>query len=245
MGLLAELVVPTDAFVLHEAVEATPSLGLEFERVVPTTESTAEYLWAQTEGTGGLVSTLEADPSVDALESVVTAEKRRLFRVEWDPSVPPLFERLESGDETLVRGELRSGSAEWTLSFRFDSRDALEDFRGYCRRRGVDFRLVRLTDEFFTHSTGYDVSPKQREAMVVAHAKGYFDIPRETTLSAVADALDISTRAASERLRRGQSNLLENTLFGGAAGEGSEPESAAGASDETAGAEGNEESDES
>ena len=58
----------------------------------------------------------------------------------------------------------------------------------------------------------YNVSEKQREALVLALEMGYFEIPREATLEAVAERLDISTKAASERLRRGQTNLLNDTL---------------------------------
>jgi predicted DNA binding protein len=43
---------------------------------------------------------------------------------------------------------------------------------------------------------------------VVAAKQGYYQIPRETTVADIADALDISTQAASERLRRGMDQLI-------------------------------------
>lgn len=215
VALLAELVVSTDAFALSDAVTAAPSLALELERVVPTTESMVEYLRVRTGGREGVEALLLEDPSVAAAERVASDGEFRLYRMEWNASATPLFGRLEAGDETLVRGRLPVDGDEWNLTFRFASRAELEDFRDYCRRRDVGFHLVRLADGVVPTANGYDVSPKQREAMIVAHRKGYFEIPRESTLAAVAEALDISTRAVSERLRRGQANLIANTLLEG------------------------------
>lgn len=41
---------------------------------------------------------------------------------------------------------------------------------------------------------------------------GHYDVPRDTTLEAVADRLDISRQAASERLRRAHREVIDRYL---------------------------------
>jgi predicted DNA-binding protein YlxM (UPF0122 family) len=49
---------------------------------------------------------------------------------------------------------------------------------------------------------------KQQELLAIAYSNGYFDKPREMTLQEIAEELDISTSAASGRLRRGVKSSL-------------------------------------
>lgn len=58
----------------------------------------------------------------------------------------------------------------------------------------------------------WDLTPAQAAALRAAHAAGYFAVPREATAVEVADELGISKTAFLERLRRGQSALLEQVL---------------------------------
>lgn len=58
----------------------------------------------------------------------------------------------------------------------------------------------------------WDLTPAQAEALRAAHAAGYFAVPRTTTASEVAAELGISKSAFLERLRRGQSSLLDRVF---------------------------------
>lgn len=55
----------------------------------------------------------------------------------------------------------------------------------------------------------------QREALLAALTGGYFDVPRQTTIGALAATVGISPNAFSERLRRGTSNLVRSALANG------------------------------
>ncbi|MGM0605165.1 MAG: helix-turn-helix domain-containing protein [Halobacteriota archaeon] len=59
----------------------------------------------------------------------------------------------------------------------------------------------------------FDVTPAQGEALKTALAMGYFEVPKRSTASDVAESLGISKTAFLERLRRGQRGLLED-VFG-------------------------------
>jgi predicted DNA binding protein len=95
---------------------------------------------------------------------------------------------------------------------RVESRAALGTFQDQCDEHGIEFELVRLYCLTEPKMGQFNVSEKQFEALLAALEMDYFAIPREATLGDLADVLGISKRAASERLRRGQTNLLHNSL---------------------------------
>ncbi len=57
------------------------------------------------------------------------------------------------------------------------------------------------------------LSPRQREAVEVALALGYYDVPRESTIDDIADELDCATATAAEHLRKAESKVV-SSLFG-------------------------------
>jgi predicted DNA binding protein len=59
----------------------------------------------------------------------------------------------------------------------------------------------------------FDLSNEQREALVLALQRGYYDTPSEVTLSDIADDLGISQQALSNRIRRGTKQVFEKILL--------------------------------
>lgn len=108
----------------------------------------------------------------------------------------------------------------WVQSGRFADRSAFDEFRTFWQasENGDGFTLYRLarTDEagYAGEGAAEGLTPRQREAVRIAHEKGYFDIPRKTSLDAVADELGISASSCSERLRRAQIHLVETHVDG-------------------------------
>ena len=56
------------------------------------------------------------------------------------------------------------------------------------------------------------VTPKQLEALELACVRGYYSQPRECDLADLADELDVSTSAVSQRLRAAESRLIVSSL---------------------------------
>ena len=59
-------------------------------------------------------------------------------------------------------------------------------------------------------SASTKLTDKQQAALATAYAMGYFEHPQETDLGSIADELGVSTSAASGRIRRGISALIES-----------------------------------
>lgn len=51
--------------------------------------------------------------------------------------------------------------------------------------------------------------PRQREVLNTAHERGYYEIPRETTLEEIADEVGITKTTASNHLRKAERRIVE------------------------------------
>ena len=91
---------------------------------------------------------------------------------------------------------------------RFPDREALVDYRRHCREHSRSFELRELAATNGKPEDRDALTSPQRSLLTAAVEDGYFEIPRETTMSDLAVQFDISNQAASERLRRALSNSL-------------------------------------
>lgn len=56
------------------------------------------------------------------------------------------------------------------------------------------------------------LTEKQRETLELALLEGYYERPRETDLAALAEHLDISKSAVSQRIRNAETKLIKSAL---------------------------------
>jgi len=101
-----------------------------------------------------------------------------------------------------------------------DDRDTVRDVVGTLREVLDHVRLVRLAvveGPEATEQVTFDLSaltPKQREGLELAVARGYFDDDRDVGLGELAAELDISKSALSQRLRGAQAKLVTDVFDG-------------------------------
>ena len=208
--LVVEFTVSPADFVLSETLAAVPEMTVEFEQFVPTSPDLLPYLWVTDAEVDEFERAATNDPTVETLRRLARFDDGALYQVSWADSADRLLTWLRERDATILQAETRSN--RWYVKLRVDSRDSLRDLQRYCDDRDVQFQLVRLYDLTEPKMGQFDVSEKQRELLILALQMGFFDVPRSATLEDVADRIGISSKAASERLRRGQTNLVRSTL---------------------------------
>lgn len=76
---------------------------------------------------------------------------------------------------------------------------------------GVSLDVLWARDELTVSGS---VSDRQREALEVARALGYYEIPRRNGIEAVAAELECAVSTASELLRRGEARAVDGVLDG-------------------------------
>ena len=89
---------------------------------------------------------------------------------------------------------------------------ALGDQRLRSRERfTLDVASIYGLEEF--KEAQHNLTERQYHALTTAVEQGYYDVPREINAKELADELDISHQALSERFRQGTKNLIKSALL--------------------------------
>lgn len=123
------------------------------------------------------------------------AAEKRLYEFLWASSVPPEFPII-----------IENGEMEFDLTAtqeQFEAFGAALDDTG----RQYDLLTVVHTDEQDALLTN-----RQKKYLTVAYRSGYFEVPRECTLTELADTLGVDKSSASETIRRGAGHIIEQFL---------------------------------
>lgn len=209
MGLRAEFEAASPALVLGPTLAAMPSLEVRIERQYALDPAQPiAFCWAHCSDLERLERTLATDETVDEFERLERTSERTLFRIRRsDSGVVPAYRRwVAAGGELL---SCRGTDGRWDVTMRFPDRESFAHYHEFLEGHGVEFELNRLETGVEADRATETLTDSQREALALAFEYGFFEVPRESELSEVADTFGISTQAVSERLRRGQARLIE------------------------------------
>lgn len=207
-GVIAEFTIPAEDFAFGEALRTEPAMEITLERIVPTGDCLMPYIWVTAGDFEHFEAIVQEDPHVSALELIDGhTDHQHLYRVEWTDEVRSLTYGINSTDGVILHA---SGREVWAYQIRFPNHDKLRTFYDYLRERDIPLTLHRLDDlsERPRHDVGPPLTSEQREALLLAHQRGFFDVPRKTSLVDIATELGISDQACSERIRRGMDRLV-------------------------------------
>lgn len=209
MSTVADFTLEPDEFPLGDVFARHADATVEFERAVPAARTDAAHFWVRGVGADAEPGWFDDHPGVRDVRVVASAGGDHLLRCRWADDHDCVFDALD--DPTVV---LRSavGTAEgWTFEVRAGSQSAIARFREYCHDHDVPVALRGLYG-LDPPDGSHDLTDKQRETLLLAHERGYFDTPREAALGDLAADLDITQQAVASRLRRGTRRLVEAAL---------------------------------
>jgi predicted DNA binding protein len=213
MPTIAEFTIPTEQFALRETLDRRPDLRFEVDRVVAhATARVMPFVWVSGEDDEleGLTSLLDDDPSVETVDLLTEDENGRFYRLEWADKARLIGYMVIEHDATVQRAIAANG--QWTLRVLFPDRSDVSATNDFAREHGLSLTLERLhgVDEY--HRVQFGLTDRQHKTLVESYEQGYYEVPRESDMNALADTLDISHQALSERLRRATGNLIKNAL---------------------------------
>jgi predicted DNA binding protein len=212
MERMVDATLPTEQFALRDTFDRVPDAEFEVVRVVAQEHGRVlPFLWAWSSDADALHAALEDDPTTVDVHRLSRSEDPSLYRVIWQMQVRAVVNVLVEERGTLLTAD---GSGDrWTFRLLFPDHDAVSATYECCREYGIDLTLRRVQD--MTDSIGPEgsgLSEEQHEAIATAFETDYYGVPRGVTLEELAQKLDVSHQALSERLRRGHQNLISNTL---------------------------------
>lgn len=210
MSLVAEFTVPTEALPFRPALESTSDLRIELDRIVPTDEAAFPYFWVVSEDPEGFLDAARRESDVEAVTMLEEMRERALFRAVWSPDAE-LIRAIDGLEGTIV--EAVGTSERWRFEIRAQERAAFAKFQQVFSQRQIPIQLHRLYDlAEFVEGDQAPITDAQREALITAYRQGYYDEPRGTTQRELGEGFGVSSRAVSDRLRRGTRNLIAATL---------------------------------
>ena len=170
--------------------------------------------WLARESPEEFETALGDDPTVDEAVQLVRTEYGCQYQLTYTNSYPgtAVYSAALDADGAFISG--RANAQGWSLQYRFADRDSLATFRQAAADADLDLSVAAIHEpESAPHAKQYGISQPQREILRLAAEEGYFEVPRDASLADLADELDVSSQAASERLRRGLDSLVGESLL--------------------------------
>lgn len=221
MAAIIQIRVPATDATLGATVASVPGIAMEVEQFANDADGDRRPLvWIRAESFDDVDGALADDPTVAEHSAVSEIGDRRLYELAWANPGASIFATLgEFGGHP--RSAVLSDD-EWAIEVLFPTREQLS--RMYDSR--ADDGIGITVDSIYELSDSTPVqalTDNQRRTLEAALSGGYYEIPRETSLTDLSDELGVSHQALSERLRRAHKHLVSTTLRGHSVGD-AEPE---------------------
>jgi len=155
---------------------------------------------------------LRTDHTIGDFERVIeTRDGEAIYSFEYTDEAKLLSPVISTANGVIL--DMENDGPAWILAVWMPERTELMHLWDCAQRNDIDIDLLRVNEYASLGTTDAGLTDSQREALLVAFERGYFEEPRNATLSDVAAELDISQPAASGLLRRGIRRLITSSML--------------------------------
>lgn len=209
--LIATFRLAHEAVALEQAFTDEPEMNVEAERIAAhSTKWTMPCLWIATDDFDAADEALANDPSVERIIEFDEFTDEKYYHLEWADNVEERLDKYIDQQGSILNAEVTARG--WKLRIRFISRDQFDTFRETLTEQGYSFELLDLTEPGSPRFSHGELTPSQRDALIAAQERGYYEVPRQVSTREIAAELDISHQTLSGLLRRGTGKLIESKL---------------------------------
>ncbi|NKE37042.1 bacterio-opsin activator [Natronococcus sp. JC468] len=207
MTSIVNLEISGEGTGLAELVDAVPSLTCEAETAVV---SNGRDLWLSGASNDEIEAGLAEASAVEEYALINGSDGEWLYNVEFADETIDVFELVLEEGGTILDASAPDGS--WVLNIRVQERNDASSIYEALEDRELSPTIIRLFDTTDESHSQAGLTERQYDTLVAAVDHGYFDIPREVSMQELAEELDISHQALSERLRRAYRSLVTSEL---------------------------------
>lgn len=217
MAVVATVQFAHPAGALCDTLEALPSVPVRVLRDASTDpEHVASVFMFDGVDLGQLERTLDDDRSVATTHPMPNYEGMHVFGItftEGTELLAPAVTSHEGFSLEAKRTEADSGLHGWWERWLFSQRDGLNSVWEDARKRGFQFDILSI-NQFHPEGSAVTggLTEEQRETLLFAYERGYFEEPRQTSLEELAGEMGLSSTAVGGRIRRGINQLVEATV---------------------------------
>lgn len=210
MALTLNFTVPAEDFATGRVFEAASRV--ELLDVVPASDRTPLFcvVDARNEDFTRVEDRLATAYPIEHATVFERAGSTRVYRLPCPSNDDALFGSIEDAGIVVDRAV---GGDDWNIEAFASDREALRRLRHNCANRGVRVSVDRIHSSILVPERARDaLTAPQRRTLQRALDDGYFETPRETTLSDLGEEFDITRQAVADRLRRGLKTLVAKSL---------------------------------
>jgi len=155
---------------------------------------------------------LRSDRTIGEFERVIeTGDNKAIYSFVYTDDAKILSPVISAANGVIL--DMENDGSAWTLTIWISERTDLAHLWDYAQQNDVDIDLLRVNEYASISTTDAGLTDSQREALLAAFERGYFEEPRNATLSDVAADLGISQPAVSGLLRRGIQRLILSSII--------------------------------
>lgn len=206
---IADISIEADDFEFGRVLSG--DFELELERIISLgSEGVIPLVWLNVGDQQAFESKVRDHESTTGIRRLVVLDEQMLYQIEWTTDINGFLNPLMEHNVYVLEGEYKDGV--WEFRLRFTSRDELVEFHEQLTANLIPVRLNRLFNPGPPVGSP-PMSERQRETVERAYRRGYFEVPRKTTIQELAAEEEISDSAYSKRLRQGLAAVIEGSLF--------------------------------
>jgi predicted DNA binding protein len=210
-GTSAEFVLPAEEFAFGSVFESDPHARIELE---PTAAGLDNYALVNITTTDCdrtvIESLLQTDPAVTDVNCIAERTEGWTYRLQWTGHARRLMQELVTEDITLLTAW--GTNNQWNLRLLTSDRNTLSEVHETITDLGYSVETMSITSYDGGDADCSELSEKQQETLIRAYKTGYYDIPQDITAEELAEQLDISHQALSERLHRAYKQIVGDEL---------------------------------
>lgn len=213
MTVIVEFTINNEEFSFGQVFSgASDGMHLELERIVPIGRMVMPYLWVTGENHAAFEEQVRSHPLVKELRVLDKVADNGLYRIDWAHEPTSLIDGIADTDAVVLEAE---ANETWVFRLRFDDHDLLSQFHNYVIAQSIPIQIKQINTLADEMDGGYrfGLTAEQREALVLALRRGYFETPSEISLGELGEELGISKQSLSARIRRGNLKILRKTLL--------------------------------
>jgi len=191
-----------EAIWIGEVSREFPGTTFRVLSAVPSGDAGFGLLEIESEAMPAVLDALEDRPGVSSVKLMQRSEATAI--VQFETSEPLLLLSIqESGAPIELPLTIRDGEAVIELTA---SRDRLSEFGRQLEMFGMSYTLNRVYDATDTPDL---LTDQQRRLLVTAVEMGYYDTPRECTLTELAEEVGLAKSTTSVTLHRAEETVVK------------------------------------
>jgi predicted DNA binding protein len=215
MATLIQAEIPPREFALAETFQTCAEATVECEQLVKQPDATVMPLvWVRNTRPDAFEAALDDDPTVATYTQLADTTTEWLYEMHWSANIELVCQFFTMDCAMIL--DASGSAAGWDLRVLFPDREDVRTTTEFCEAHNLTFTIHSIRQLDGTARQGqarFGLTADQHEALIHAYEQGYFAVPRDVDLEAVADGMEISHQALSERLRRAHQALIGETLL--------------------------------